>query len=60
MNAKEALDLLAQATQPQMAGQINREGYCRIQQALETLAKLVEAPAPEAGQTPAEATESAV
>lgn len=62
MTPKEALTLLDQATQPQNAGKITREGMCQVQVALETLAKTLEPPNikdGEAGQTPAEAPESA-
>jgi len=42
MTPEDAIKLLAQATQPQMVGQITREGYVQIQHALDVLAKMCE------------------
>lgn len=49
MTPQEALQLLDQATQPGV--RVDRIGYIRIQQAIETLAKLMQP------QPPQEATE---
>lgn len=43
MTIEQALAILDQATQPQVVGKINREGYCQIQAALDVLRSAVKA-----------------
>jgi len=45
---KNALDILAQATEPQNSGRISREGYVKIHEALQHIAARLAAPTPEA------------
>lgn len=40
MTPQEALDLLSNATEPQMAGKISREGFAKLQEALTIMAGL--------------------
>lgn len=59
MTPEQALELLGQATQPQLAGQITRQGYAQIEQALAVLGAVVkeraEAEARQAGAKVSEA-----
>jgi hypothetical protein len=41
MTPQAALEVLSQATEPQAAGKINREGYVVIQQAIQVLDDLI-------------------
>jgi hypothetical protein len=41
MTLTQALQILSDATEPQAAGRISRQGYLSIQKALETLAALL-------------------
>lgn len=43
MNPEEALALVEQATEPQMAGKITREGFAKLQEAIATLRQTVSA-----------------
>jgi len=42
MTPDQAIQILAQATQPQMIGQITREGYVQIQHALDVCVQMRE------------------
>ena len=59
MTGKEALEVLAKATEPQMVGQITRAGYIQIQEALVTLAKALQEPEPEPTEEKAQGPEAA-
>lgn len=52
MTPKQALQVLAQATEPQMIGQITRDGFVQINQALVVLNQLVVASEPTDSETP--------
>ena len=41
MTPQQALQILSDATEPQAAGKISRQGYLSIQKALETIAALI-------------------
>jgi hypothetical protein len=41
VNPEESLQVLAQATEPQAAGQISRAGYAAIEQALAVIRDLI-------------------
>lgn len=49
MTPEDALSILNQATQPQVVGQVTREGYVKIAEALAVLGEVVKQA--QAGQT---------